>query len=46
MTRLTPEFDQRIAEWLEDDPGQAPSQVAVSWRGARFGSSSSQSAMR
>jgi hypothetical protein len=27
MTRITPEFDQRIADWLEDDPGPAPRQV-------------------
>jgi hypothetical protein len=29
MTRNTPTFDQRIAEWLEDDPNRAPSQVAA-----------------
>src|SRR5829696_1966302 len=27
MTHTTPEFDQRIADWLEDDPGPAPGQV-------------------
>jgi hypothetical protein len=27
MTRTTPEFDQRIAHWLEDDPDRAPSQI-------------------
>ena len=29
MTRPTPEFDQRIADWLEDDPNLAPSQVTA-----------------
>ena len=29
MTRLSPEFDQRIADWLEDDPDRAPSQVTA-----------------
>jgi hypothetical protein len=29
MTRATPEFDQRIADWLEDDPNLAPSQVTA-----------------
>jgi hypothetical protein len=27
MTRTTSEFDQRIADWLEDDPSLAPPQV-------------------
>jgi hypothetical protein len=26
---MTPEFDQRIADWLEDDPNLAPSQVTA-----------------
>lgn len=29
MTRNTPSFDQRVAEWLEDAPNQAPSQVSA-----------------
>ena len=29
MTRDTAEFDQRIADWLEDDPNLAPSQVTA-----------------
>ena len=29
MTRTTPEFDQRIADWLEDDPNLAPGQVTA-----------------
>jgi hypothetical protein len=29
MNRLSPEFDQRLADWLEDDPGSAPSQITV-----------------
>ena len=27
MTRIAPELDHRIADWLEDDPGRAPDQV-------------------
>jgi hypothetical protein len=29
MNRNTPEFDQRIADWLEDDPDLAPAQVSA-----------------
>ncbi len=29
MTRTTPEFDQRIADWLEDDPNVAPPQIVA-----------------
>ncbi len=29
MTRPTPEFDQRIADWLEDDPNLAPRQLTA-----------------